>query len=83
VNIGGRGNIEALGNRTPFNDGIVSNHGMVAHLAIEQHRVETDEDVVTHDARAVNDGAMGDRSGLPDLNQSPRLGVDHHPILHI
>lgn len=83
VNIGGGRNIEALGNRASFNHGIVSNYGMVAHHAIEQHRVEADEDVVPHDARAVNDGAVGDRGGFPNLNQSPRLGMDYHTILDV
>lgn len=50
--------IEALGNRTFFNDGVVTNHGMVAHLAIEQQRVEADEgvDLVGKDGGVVHIG---------------------------
>src|SRR5574340_1121169 len=83
MDVGGGGDVESFRNVATFDYGVVPYNRAAADRAVEQHRVEADEDVVADDAWAVDDGAMSDGGVLADFHFPACFGMDHHAILDV
>ena len=83
VDAGGGGDVELRRQIAAIDHRVVTHHGTVTDMAVEQHAVEADKDPVSHFARSVDDGAVGDGGVLADGDGGAGFGVDHHAILDI
>ncbi len=83
VDAGGGGDVELRRQIAAVHHRVVTHHGAVTDVAVEEHAVEADEHPVTHFARAVDYAAVGDGGVLADGNRRAGLGVDDDPVLNV
>ena len=83
VDAGGGGNVELRRQIAAIDHRVVTHHGTIADMAVEQHAVEADKDPVSHFARSVHYAPVGDGGVLADGDGGAGFGVDHHAILNV
>src|SRR5699024_2168721 len=80
---GSRRQIKTVRDVVAIDHAVMPHDGIIAYRAIEEHRIETDEDAAAHAAGPVHDGPVGNGGVFSDGDGGTVLGMNDDAVLDI